>query len=259
MRRISRTGLSGASIRGQRSSPQFPSHSVSRSRSRCDRLGSPCQSRSGFVLNHLTMTSADYHSARLLFRRVTTDEALALVQEHVRIDGPSAQGYPDEGTRFFALRMLERDPGDADVFAMYRVAEKATGAVTGHIGFHGAPDRNGAVRIGYAIASGARRQGYAGEALEWILGLARAHPGVQAVLAETKAHNVASVRVLESHGFEVVRRDAEDVFYEATVAKDTAADAEPSWSAAQRGPQKGNAPPVARRERSSVRIHGRAR
>ena len=174
------------------------------------------------------MTGADYHSTRLLFRRVTTDEALALVQERIRLDAPSVPGYPDEGTRFFALRMLERDPDDRDVFAMYRVVEKATGAAIGHIGFHGAPDSNAAVRIGYAIASGARRQGYAGEALEWILGLARAHPGVRAVHADTKAHNVASVRVLESHGFEVMRRDVEDVFYEATVAIDPAVDAEAS-------------------------------
>jgi RimJ/RimL family protein N-acetyltransferase len=172
------------------------------------------------------MTGAKHHSARLLFRRVTTDEALALVQERLRLDAPSAPGYPDEGTRFFALRMLERDPDDGGVFAMYQVVEKETGAVTGHIGFHGTPDRNGAVRIGYAIASGARRQGYAGEALEWILGLARGHPGVRAVRADTKAHNVASQRVLESHGFELMRRDAEDLFYEATVAIDPAADAE---------------------------------
>lgn len=161
------------------------------------------------------MSGCEDASTRLQYRRVTIDEAMALVQETVSVHGPRVPGYPDEGTRFFALRMLERDPGDDDVFAMYHVVERATGALAGHIGFKGAPDLAGSVRIGYAIVSGVRRRGYAVEAVQWLLGLANAHPGVRTVRADTDRGNVASQRVLERSGFALVRREAATLFYEA--------------------------------------------
>lgn len=155
--------------------------------------------------------------ARLRFRRVTLDEALALVQEPAPLDEPAAAGYPDEGTRFFALRMLERDTADDDPLGMYHVIEQASGALVGHIGFHGGPDADHAVRIGYAIASGARRQGYATEAVAWIIEVAAAQPGVSAVRADTVRDNVASQRALERNGLALVRDDAVSAFYEIPV------------------------------------------
>lgn len=153
-------------------------------------------------------------SLRLHYRRVTVDEALALVQEPVVGDGPRARAYPDEGTCFFALRMLERSTGDADVFGMYHVTETGGGAIVGHVGFHGAPDDDRAVRIGYAIAEDARGKGYATEAVGWIVGLARALPDVRMVRADTDRNNLASRRVLERNGFLQVRADSANLFYD---------------------------------------------
>ena len=165
------------------------------------------------------MQGDDQRSARLHYRRVTIDEALALVQEPVVLPGPRAVEYPDEGTRFFALRMLERGTDDADVFAMYHVIKGTTGALVGHIGFQGGPDQAQAVRIGYAIAGDARHQGYAGEALAWLLRLAAAHPGVRTIRADTGLDNLASQRVLERAGFVLVRDDGENRFYEIPVTR----------------------------------------
>jgi RimJ/RimL family protein N-acetyltransferase len=153
-------------------------------------------------------------STRLRYRRVTMDEALALVQEPVVLGDSLALAYPDEGTRFFALRMLERGTDDRDVFGMYHVIEQGTGVLIGHVGFHGGPDSDHVVRIGYAISADARRQGHAGEALRWIVDLALVQPGVKVVRADTSLDNVASQRVLEGHGFVLVRADAESRFYE---------------------------------------------
>lgn len=154
---------------------------------------------------------------RLRYRRVTVEEALALVQETVVIDGPHARAYPDEGTRFFALRTLERGTGDADVFGMYHVIESRGGAIVGHVGFHGGPDDDQAVRIGYAIAADARGQGYAAEAVAWIVALSRAQLDVKVVLADTDKDNLASQRVLEHGGFVQVRADAHNLFYDLVV------------------------------------------
>lgn len=154
---------------------------------------------------------------RLRYRRVTVDEALALVQEAPVIDGPQARAYPDDGTRFFALRMLERDTGDEEVFGMYHIMEAEGDTVVGHVGFHGGPDDGHAVRIGYAIAEDARGQGYATEAVNWIVSLSTAHPAVQLVRADTSTENLASQRVLEHSGFVQVRGDSQNLFYESAV------------------------------------------
>lgn len=156
-------------------------------------------------------------SPRLRYRRVSLDEALALVQETLVIGGPHAREYPDEGTRFFALRMLERDTDDADVFGMYHIVEVDGDAIVGHVGFHGRPDDGHAVRIGYAIAEDARGQGYATEAVAWIASLSTAQPDVQLVRADTGADNVASRRVLEHSGFVQVRGDSLNLFFELAV------------------------------------------
>lgn len=163
------------------------------------------------------MDGDHFRSARLRYRRATIDEALALVQEPVALREPRVGGYPDEGTRFFALRMLERGTDDADAFAMYHIIDLAAGTLVGHIGFQGHPDRDQSVRIGYAIASSARRQGYAGEALAWILELATTQPGVRTVRADTSLDNLGSQRVLERGGFELVRDDGQSRYYEKTV------------------------------------------
>jgi RimJ/RimL family protein N-acetyltransferase len=156
-------------------------------------------------------------SPRLRCRRVTVDEASALVQEALVIDGPHARAYPDDGTRFFALRMLERYTDDADVFGMYHVMEAEGDTIVGHVGFHGGPDGDHAVRIGYAIAEDARGQGYATEAVAWIVSLSKAHPDVQLVRADTGTENLASQRVLEHSGFVQVRGDSHNMFYELAV------------------------------------------
>lgn len=159
----------------------------------------------------------DGSSARLRFRRVTVEEALALVQESVVVREPFAEGYPDDGTRFFALRMLEHGTDDEDPLGMYHIIEHATGSRVGHIGFHGGSDAGQAVRIGYATASGARREGYASEAVAWLIKFAAAHASVSVLAADTTVDNLASQRVLESNGFALVRIDAGSRFYELSV------------------------------------------
>ncbi|MEO8898551.1 MAG: GNAT family N-acetyltransferase [Candidatus Dormibacter sp.] len=153
-------------------------------------------------------------SARLTYRRATIDDALRLVQEPVSIDGLRAGGYPDEGTRFFALRLLERGTDDTDIFGMYHVIDAATGALVGHVGFHGRPDDDHAVRIGYAIARDVRGQGHAQEAVSWIIDLALTQPVVELVRADTTQCNLRSQHVLERTGFALVRSEAGIRFYQ---------------------------------------------
>lgn len=150
------------------------------------------------------------------FRRATTDEVLGLVQQPAVIDDACAARYPDEGTRFFALRMLERDLADDDVFGMYHVLDD-TGARVGHVGFHNGPDADHAVRIGYAVAEDRRRQGFARAAVGWLVQQVRDNGGVRVIRADADVDNVGSLRVLEWAGFQLARTEGRSRFYELRV------------------------------------------
>lgn len=69
------------------------------------------------------------------------------------------------------------------------------------------PPQNGEVEIGYGVAAGHRRRGYATRAVALLLAHARADPAVRRVLAKTASTNLASQGALERNGF--VRHAAE--------------------------------------------------
>lgn len=72
--------------------------------------------------------------------------------------------------------------------------------IVGSCGFKHAPV-DGLVEIGYGIAPGARRQGYASSAVADLLTIARASGQVNRVLAQVNPDNQASTRVVRRLGF----------------------------------------------------------
>jgi len=72
--------------------------------------------------------------------------------------------------------------------------------VVGHAGFHGPPDGDGMVEVGYRIVPAHRRQGYARAALHELLAFARAH-GVRRARASISPDNVASLALVAGEGF----------------------------------------------------------
>jgi RimJ/RimL family protein N-acetyltransferase len=72
--------------------------------------------------------------------------------------------------------------------------------VVGGVGFHGGPDEQGRVEIGYAIVPSHQRRGYATQALGQLVELAR-ELGAQALIAEVDEDNAASRAVLARCGF----------------------------------------------------------
>jgi RimJ/RimL family protein N-acetyltransferase len=74
------------------------------------------------------------------------------------------------------------------------------GVVVGDIGFHGPPDSDGVVEIGYALVGAARGLGVASAACAQVLGVAW-RDGAARVIARAAADNPASRRVLVKSGF----------------------------------------------------------
>lgn len=112
-------------------------------------------------------------------------------------------GGPFEGTREASGMLLKAyEAGvhrpDFSVFVLVRHEDdRAVGA----LGFHGAPDEEGRVEIGYDLAESARGNGYATEALRALSEWALARDDVHTLLATIDEANLPSQGVVTRAGF----------------------------------------------------------
>ncbi|MDF3300446.1 GNAT family N-acetyltransferase [Streptomyces sp. K1PA1] len=116
-------------------------------------------------------------------------------------------GGPYEGTRDAAgfLRKAYEAGVHRPEFGVFVIVRHEDGRAVGGIGFHGRPDTEGRVEIGYDLAEAARGHGYATEALRALGVWALDRDEVRTVCATVERANVPSQRVLERAGF--VRAD----------------------------------------------------
>jgi RimJ/RimL family protein N-acetyltransferase len=111
------------------------------------------------------------------------------------------------------LEILNRAPEEAGwrgwVFLMGWTPDGLDRAV-GVGGFHGPPDQDGVVEIGYAMQPSFREQGLATEAVEGLVDWAFSHEAVTKVCARTLPHLTASIRVLEKTGFTFITEETDE-------------------------------------------------
>jgi [ribosomal protein S5]-alanine N-acetyltransferase len=100
------------------------------------------------------------------------------------------------------------DPNkDSLFYTMWIVIEKKTKAIIGGFCFHGEPDDNGEVEIGYGIDIDFRNSGYMTETIDGFVHWIRNNKKARVIKAETDPFNISSVRVLEKNGFTVFQQD----------------------------------------------------
>ncbi|MCI2238349.1 GNAT family N-acetyltransferase [Paenibacillus sp. TRM 82003] len=80
----------------------------------------------------------------------------------------------------------------------------------GRAGYHGPPDAEGMVEIGYAVDPAYRCRGYARAALESLLQRARNEPGVRTVRVTITPENTASYGLVAQYGFTAVGEQWDD-------------------------------------------------
>ncbi|WP_046502643.1 GNAT family N-acetyltransferase [Streptomyces odonnellii] len=132
-----------------------------------------------------------------------------------------APGYPAEGDMVGARRYLTTCAitGDPRPFGAYEIRRREDGRAIGGLGFHGAPDDDLRVTVGYGLVPSAHGKGYASEALRELLRFARAR-GVSAVLGDTDHDNTASQRVMTAAGMRLVGEDEHLKYYRISWADD---------------------------------------
>jgi RimJ/RimL family protein N-acetyltransferase len=121
---------------------------------------------------------------------------------------------------------VRRDPASAAWVTGVIWDEDAHLAV-GRAGFHGPPDADGMVEIGYAIDPALRRRGYARAALEALLRRARDEPSVRTVRVTIAPDNTASRDLAVPYGFTAVgeqwdEEDGLEIVYEVAAGAVTA-------------------------------------
>jgi ribosomal-protein-alanine N-acetyltransferase len=95
---------------------------------------------------------------------------------------------------------IARDPASAEWVARVAVAEPDA-VVVGHGGFHGSPDADGMVEVGYSVDPAYRRRGHARAMLAALIERARSEPGVRVVRASISPENAASLATIAGFGF----------------------------------------------------------
>jgi RimJ/RimL family protein N-acetyltransferase len=76
------------------------------------------------------------------------------------------------------------------------------GFVVGYAGFHGPPNEDGMVEVGYTVVPEYRRRGYARAMLAGLLQRAAAEPHVRVVRASISPDNTASLATIAGFGFQ---------------------------------------------------------
>lgn len=104
---------------------------------------------------------------------------------------------------------IARDPASAEWIARAAVAEPAE-VVVGHGGFHGPPDADGMVEVGYSVDPAYRRRGYARAMLAALIERARSEPGVRVVRASISPENAGSLATIAGFGFTEVGEQWDD-------------------------------------------------
>lgn len=118
------------------------------------------------------------------------------------------------------LDQVGADPDAQDWVVRAVVVEPA--GVVGHAGFHGPPDADGAVEVGYTVLPHLRGRGFATAALAALVEEAAGAPGVRVVRASVSPDNPASLAVVRRAGFVLVgeqvdEQDGLELVHELTV------------------------------------------
>jgi len=100
----------------------------------------------------------------------------------------------------YRIAQAREDPGVLH-WLVRAVVDASSGDVVGHAGFHGPPDENGMVEIGYTIEPAYRRRGYARATVAALIAYAASEPGVTTVRASISPDNAASLATIRPFGF----------------------------------------------------------
>jgi RimJ/RimL family protein N-acetyltransferase len=146
---------------------------------------------------------------RLLLRRSTTDDAEVISAYRSDPDVHRYQGWDrtdPQGVREEIVEMLERMPGERGGWVQFSVEERESGSLVGDLGCSRVDGEPGTIKVGYTIAPAFQRKGYGTESVGTLVSYAFDRLGADVVRMHASAQNLASIRVAEKVGMQLVER-----------------------------------------------------
>jgi len=136
------------------------------------------------------------------FMRALLDDDLTTAESEIGAVLPVGFGGHLDAFLRFRLAQLQDEPGIRPWLGRVMIlTEAGIPRAVGSIGFHGPPDHDGRVEIGYRIEPGYRRRGLTTEAVAAMFDWARHAHGVHRFRASISPDNVASQGVVAKFGF----------------------------------------------------------
>ncbi|MGH4120371.1 GNAT family N-acetyltransferase [Clostridium sp.] len=108
---------------------------------------------------------------------------------------------------------LEKDKKPSG-FEFWMIVKKDNMRVVGDIGFHGKPNAEGEVEVGFGLVERERGKGFAFEALKAIVNWLSFQHSVKYIRADCLISNKSSARTLEKVGMREISRDHDLIYWE---------------------------------------------
>lgn len=110
----------------------------------------------------------------------------------------------------YRIAQVREDPGVLR-WLVRAIIDSDSRQIVGHAGFHGPPDENGMVEIGYTIEPDYRRKGYARATVAALIDYASTDPRVTTVRASISPDNAASLATIRPFGFVQVGEQMDEI------------------------------------------------
>lgn len=137
------------------------------------------------------------------YELLVVDRADARLWTDRGLTNPYGYLVEDAGPLPYRLPQVRENPAAAP-FLMRVAALRDTGVIVGGAGFHGLPDADGMIEIGYTVVPECRRQGFGVEILHGMWGWVVREPGVRILRYSVGVDNAVSQHVVRALGFEHV-------------------------------------------------------
>jgi len=113
----------------------------------------------------------------------------------------------------YRLGQLREDPSIREWLGRAIVIEDADGSreAIGSIGFHGPPDEEGRLEIGYSIDPRYRRRGFAREAATAMYTWAHDKHGISTFLGSISPDNIPSLNLVEEYGYVLIGEQMDEI------------------------------------------------
>jgi ribosomal-protein-alanine N-acetyltransferase len=155
----------------------------------------------------------DLESMSVPFMRALLARDLAAAEREMDAHVPA--WLPDQLDNFLQYRLaqLAVDPSILEWLgrSMVMTDEAGRRRIVGTIGFHGPPDPQGRVEIGYSVDPVYRRRGIAREAVRAMLDWAAATHGIRRFIASISPTNEASLGLVTGFGFMLTGSQMDDI------------------------------------------------